>query len=609
MANADQRLVRTFWPYVRRQRKLIGGSFFALMLATMLRLLEPWPLSFAIDLIMAVMTGKEMSAPLPGTGNWGIESWLWACAISVIAIATLKATIGYLSIIGLAIAGSRVMSEMRRDLFAHLLRLPLAFHRQSRVGDLTLRLSNDIGMLREVTVTAMMPLLSSIVMLLGMFGVMLYIDWDLTLIALLPVPVLLWCTRRSGRKIRDVSRAQRKREGQMAAKATEYLAGIATVQALSLESASRKSFSGDDTRSMQQNVEVKRLSAGLERQVELLIAFATAIVLLGGTRDVLNGSMTPGNLLIFLSYLKNAFRPIREYAKYTGRLAKALTAGERITDLMGQQPAKVDRPDAVALGTSPPAILWQDVRFSYQDAARGISVLRGVSFAIPAGQSVAIVGPSGAGKSTLSSLLLRLYTPDSGQILIDGKDISHYTTRSIRQQTAYVPQENLLFGVTIRENIMLAAHTEITEEAMFAAAKLANAHDFILALPDGYDTVISERGSSLSGGQRQRIAIARAAIRNSPILVLDEPGVGLDSHNEYLVIEALLRLMQGRTTLMITHNMAFAARADRIVLLEQGQIAEQGSHEALMALDGRYAGMWHLQQRSQNEEHKQDEYA
>ncbi|ROP58165.1 ATP-binding cassette subfamily B protein [Enterobacter sp. BIGb0383] len=609
MTTPDQRLIHTFWPYIRRQRRLISGSFATLMLATLLRLLEPWPLSFAIDLIMAEMAGKKMVTRLPGTESWGIETWLWACAISVIAIATLKAAISYLSTIGLAIAGSRVMSEVRRDLFTHLLRLPLAFHRQARVGDLALRLSNDIGMLREVTVTAMMPLLSSIVMLLGMFGVMLYIDWDLTLIALLPIPVLLWSTRKSGQKIRDVSRAQRKREGKLAAKATEYMGGIATVQALSLEEATRKSFSGDDTRSMQQNVEVKRLSAGLERRVELLIAFATAIVLLDGTRDVLDGSMTPGNLLIFLSYLKNAFRPIREYAKYTGRLAKALTAGERITDLLAQQPAMVDRPDAVMLGATTPAIRWQDVRFSYQDAARETGVLCGVSFDIPAGQSVAIVGPSGAGKSTLSSLLLRLYSPDSGQILIDGKDISHYTTCSIRQQTAYVPQENLLFGVTVRENILLAAHAEVSEEAMFAAARLANAHDFILALPEGYDTVISERGSSLSGGQRQRIAIARAAIRDSPILVLDEPSVGLDSHNEHLVIDALLRLMRTRTTLVITHNLAFAARTDHIVLLEQGRIAEQGSHEALLALNGHYAGMWRLQQHSQDVEQKQDEYA
>lgn len=609
MINPDASLVRTFWPYIRTQRRLIGGSFAALMLTTMLRLLEPWPLSLAIDLIMAELAGKKMSTRLPGTESWGIESWLWACAISVIAIAALKAAFGYLSTIGLAIAGSRVLSEVRRDLFAHLLRLPLSFHRQARVGDLALRLSNDIGMLREVTVTAMMPLLSSVVMLLGMFGVMLYIDWDLTLIALLPIPILLWITRRSGKKIREVSRAQRKREGKLAAKATEYMGGIATVQALSLEEATCKNFSGDDTRSMRQNVEVKRLSAGLERRVELLIAFATAIVLLDGTRDVLDGSMTPGNLLIFLSYLKNAFRPIREYAKYTGRLAKALTAGERITDLMAQQPAQVDRPDAVARNAVPAAIRWQDVRFSYPDATPESGVLRGVSFDMPVGQSVAIVGPSGAGKSTLSSLLLRLYSPDAGQILIDGEDIRHYTADSIRRQIGYVPQENLLFGVTIRENITLAAHGQVNEAAMFAAARLANAHDFIMALPQGYDTVVSERGSSLSGGQRQRIAIARAAIRNCPILVLDEPSVGLDSHNEHLVIEALLRLMRGRTTLVITHNLAFAARTDRIMLLEQGKITEQGNHDTLLALNGQYADMWRLQQQSQDVEPHQHEYA
>jgi ATP-binding cassette subfamily B protein len=590
-------MLRLFLPYIRKQRRLLQSAFLALLLATGIRLQEPWPLAFAIDLILAQVSDRPVSGKLATYGDWSIQTGLWLCAGGVFVIAILKAAISYFSTIGLALAGSRVLSEIRLDLFAHLLHLPLKFHHQARTGDLTMRLVNDIAMLREVTVTALMPLLSSIVILLGMFGIMLFLDWKLTLITLLPLLLLVWMTRTASQKISHVSRGQRKREGALAAKAAEYLGGIATVQALSLESATMKSFRGDDAQSLQQNVQTKRLSAGLERRVDILIAFTTGVVLLNGAMEVLAGRMSPGDLLIFLSYLKNTFRPVREYAKYTGRLSKAITAGERIVDLLRHQPAIIERPNASELAATPGEIRFDNIDFSYQTtaAAEFKQTLQGASFYIPAGQSVAVTGPSGAGKSTLISLLLRLYDPGSGSIEIGGRDIRDYTLSSVRQRISYVPQDNLLFGITVRENINLAAHGEVTEEQTIAAARLANAHDFIMALPQGYDTVISERGSSLSGGQRQRIAIARAAIRQNSILILDEPGVGLDSKNENAVIEALSRLMHGRTSLVITHKLSFAAKADRILFLDQGTIVEQGTHDELLAKQGRYWELWQLQ--------------
>lgn len=591
------KMLRIFRPYIRKQRRLIQSAFLALLLATGVRLLEPWPLAFAIDLIMAEVTDTPVPSKLAAYGDWSIQTGLWFCAGSVFVIALLKAAISYFSTIGLAMAGSRMLSEVRLDLFAHLLRLPLRFHHQARTGDLTMRLVNDIAMLREVTVTALMPLLSSVVILLGMFSIMFFLDWKLTLITLLPLFLLIWMTRNTSQKISNVSRKQRKREGALAAKAAEYLGGIATVQALSLESATIKSFRGDDTQSLQQNVQSKRLSAGLERRVDILIAFATGLVLLNGAMEVLAGRMSPGDLLIFLSYLKNTFRPVREYAKYTGRLSKAITAGERIVDLLHHQPAITERPNAIELAATPSDIRFDNIHFSYQtEKTAGIKeTLQGTSFYLPSGQSVVVTGPSGAGKSTLISLLLRLYDPDSGHIEIDGRDIRNYTLASIRQRISYVPQDNLLFGISIRENINLAAHSKVTEEETIAAARLANAHDFIMALPQGYDTIISERGSSLSGGQRQRIAIARAAIRQNQILILDEPGAGLDSKNEKAVQEALSRLMHGRTSLIITHNLSFAARADLILFLDKGAIVEQGTHDALLANQGRYWELWQLQ--------------
>lgn len=595
-------LLRTFLPYIRQQKKLINGAFLALLLAAGMRLLEPWPVALAIDLILAEVSNSKVPSKLAVYADWNIQTGLWFCAGGVLVIALLKATIGYLSTVGLALAGSRVLSEVRQDLFAHLLRLPLMFHRQAKSGDLTMRLINDIAVLREVTITTLMPLLSSLVILVSMFAIMLYLDWQLTLLTLLPLLLLVWMTHHASKKIRHVSRGQRQREGALAAKVAEYISGVATVQALSLESATIKSFNGDDAHSLQQNVQSKRLSSSLERQVDILIAFTTALVLLKGAMEVLHGRMSPGDLLIFLSYLKNTFRPVREYAKYTGRLSKAAAAGERVVDLFNQQPAIADRPHARELVCTPSQIRFNNVQFGYQTAPLGGSsiILQDTSFTIPAGQSMAITGPSGAGKSTLISLLLRLYDPDSGQVEIDGRDIRDYTLESLRRQIGYVPQDNLLFGLSVRENITLAMPEEASEERLIAAAKLANAHQFIMALPQGYDTIISERGSSLSGGQRQRITIARAAIRQNQILILDEPGVGMDSKNEHAVMEALLRLMRGRTSLVVTHNLAFAAKTDGILFLDQGKIIEQGTHQALLAQQGRYWELWRLQQQTDN---------
>ncbi|WP_330986129.1 MULTISPECIES: ABC transporter ATP-binding protein [Enterobacterales] len=597
-SGSKARMFRIFLPYILKQKRVLQGAFLALLVATGIRLLEPWPLAFAIDLIVAEeISANNVPDKLAALASWSQHTSLWFCAGAVIVIAVLRASISYFSTVGLALAGSRVLSEIRLDLFTHLLRLPLKFHHQAKVGDLTMRLVNDIAMLREVTISALMPLLSSLIILLGMFGIMLFLDWKLTLVALLPLPLLVWMTRRASRKISDVSRGQRKREGVLAAKVAEYISGIATVQALSLESSTIKSLRADDAQSLRQNVQTKRLTSGLERRVDILLAFTTGMVLLNGSMDVLASRMSPGDLLVFLSYMKNAFRPVREYAKYTGRLSKAVTAGERIVDLLNQPPASGDRPNATVLATTPGDIRFHDVHFSYQteNAPAIASTLQGASFQLPAGQFVAITGPSGAGKSTLINLLLRLYDPDAGTIEIAGQDIRNYTIESIRQQIGYVPQDNLLFGITVRQNITLAAHGDVTEEETIAAAKLANAHDFIMALPQGYDTLISEKGHSLSGGQRQRIAIARAAIRNTPFLILDEPGVGLDSKNEALVIHALLRLMRGRTCLVITHNLSLAARADRILFIDNGTIAEQGTHDALLAMRGRYREFWQLQ--------------
>ncbi|WP_109077852.1 ABC transporter ATP-binding protein [Aggregatibacter kilianii] len=589
--------------YIRPERMLVSGALIALLLTTAMRLLKPLPLAFVVDHVLTPETTKHTTKQhgIIDTllASLDMTQLLWGCAAAVIVIALLTAATSYFSTVGLALAGSRILSRVRNDLFAHLQRLSLSFHSKARTGDLTMRLINDIGMLREAVITALMPMLANIFILLGMFGMMLYLNWQLTSVALLAIPLMWWSTTRASRKIHEVSRAQRKREGSLASKAAEYIASIRTVQSLSLEDETIRSFAGDDAASRQQNVQSKRLSAGLERRVDVIVAVITALVLLNGAHSVLNGGMSTGDLIIFMSYLNNSFRPVREYAKYAGRLSKALAAGERVVNLLDEEPEIKDKPNALVLAKPLGKIQFDHVNFAYEtDNGENPSVLNDIDFTIKPGEKVAIVGPSGAGKSTLTSLLLRLYEPKSGEVRLDDVNIQDYTIASLRSQIAIVPQDNLLFGLTVRENIALGAINDpehVTEENIIEAAKLANAHEFISALPQGYDTILSERGGSLSGGQRQRIAIARAAMNQSAVLILDEPTVGLDQENETYVIAALENLMLGRTTLMITHDLALAARTDRIIFVNNGIVEEQGSHAQLLAKGGNYANWWKMQ--------------
>jgi ATP-binding cassette subfamily B protein len=338
-------------------------------------------------------------------------------------------------------------------------------------------------------------------------------------------------------------------------------------------------------------VKAKRLAASLERSVDLLTAIAGALVLFYGTRLVLRKELTAGALLVFLAYLKNAFRPIQEFAKYTARLGKAAAAGERVLDLLQHVPEIRDLPGAVQAPAFRGTIRFENVSFAYEN---GQSLLRDVDVEVLPGQRIALVGPSGSGKSTLVSLVLRLYDPQHGRVLIDGRDIREFTLESLRSQISAVLQDNLLFASSVRENIAHGA-PDASPEAIIASAKLANAHEFVMTLPQGYDTVLGERGVTLSQGQRQRLAIARAAIRKAPILILDEPMTGLDKHNERAVVESLERLDYGCTTFLITHDMRHAARASSILYLEGGRILERGTHTELLGANGRYAALFRLQ--------------
>ena len=585
------RTLRRLRPYARTQWPLMAAGVLFILLEVAMRLLEPWPLKFILDDVITD-TPSEGSSGIPLIDGLGPEALLAVCVVAVALIAGLRALFSYLSTIALALAGNRVLTAVRADLYRHIQRLSLRFHHRARAGDLITRLVGDVGRLQDVAVTAALPLAANVLTVIGMAAVMLAINWQLALVALAIFPFFSPSLLRRGGRIRTVARAQRKREGEMAATASEALGAMRVVQALSLERAMEGRFARSNQASLRDGVKAKRLAAGLERRVDVLVGVGTALVLWFGALQVRSGAITPGDLVVFLMYLKTAFKPMRDVAKYTGRIAQAAASGERIVELLDEEVEVVDAPGALDVLWLRGDVRFEGVGFTYEDGH--VPALAGVDLEVPAGTRVGVVGPSGAGKSTVASLLLRLYDPTAGRVTIDGHDLRSMTLQSLRAQVAVVLQDSVLFGLTVRENIRLG-RADASDEEIEQAARLANAHGFVLALRDGYDAVLGERGATLSGGQRQRLAIARAALRDAPIVVLDEPTTGLDEANERVVGEALRRLGDGRTTFHITHALQTVADADLLVFVDAGRVVEQGTHDELMALGGRYAETYRLQ--------------
>lgn len=585
-ASPWRRLARHLGPDLARERRPIALATVALLAEVALRVAEPWPVKVLID---HVLGSAARPAWLPVALAPSTLAAL--CGVALLTIVGLRAGAAYVETIALALAANRVLTRLRGALFHRLQLLPLTYHQSSRAGDLTVRLTSDVGMLQDVTLTAALPLLADAGILVGMVSLMAWQQPVLTLVALLPMPLFLLRWRGAHRRIRDAARVQRRREGAMAATASESLSAIRTVQALSLTEVIGESFSRENQRTASQGVKAKRLSAGLERSVDVAIALSTALLLWYGTRLVLRQQMTAGDLLVFAAYLKTAFKPLQSFAKYTSRLGKASAAAERVLDVLDRTPGVVDPPHAVVAPPLRGEIQLEDLHFAYHAEA---PVLAGVSAHIRPGELVAIVGASGAGKSTLVHLLLRLYPPTRGRIIVDGRAVDTLTLASWRGQVGVVLQDTVLFAGTVRDNLTLGTAGR-SDAQVRAALRLANAEDFVTAMPQGLDTVLGERGATLSNGQRQRLSIARAVLRDPPVLVLDEPTVGLDEENEAAVCEALLRLARGRTTFLVTHALHLAARADRVLVLGSGRLVEDGTPSDLLRRGGAFAS-WYRDQ-------------
>lgn len=587
--------MRYLRPYMAGHWMLLLAGSTTLLAEILLRLLEPWPLKFIFDRVI-VPGPSQRPTGVAFADRMDPTLLLVLSAAALVAFIGLRALASYLSTVAFALAGNRVLTEVRADLYRHLQGLSLSFHTRARTGDLLTRVTGDVGRLQEVAVTAALPLTVNVTTLLGMVAVMLWMNWQLTLIALSAFPLFFLTMQRLTRRIRTVAQHQRRTEGALASLAAESLGAIEVVQAYSLEKRFEEAFTSQNKRNLKDGVKAKRLAAGLERKTDLLIALATGAALLFGARFVLRGALTPGDLIVFITYLKNAFKPMRDMAKHAGRLAQASASGERILDVLETVPDIQDADRAMKAPAFAGEIRFEHVTLAYSGRPE---VLIDLNLRIRPGQTVALVGESGAGKSTIAGLLLRLYDPDQGRVLIDGTDIRELTLDSVRGQIGIVLQDSVLFATTIRENIGYGAPAA-TDRDVEAAARVANAHNFITALPDGYDTVVGERGVTLSGGERQRIAIARAAIRRAPIIILDEPTRGLDPENEWEVLEALRRLAAARTTLHVAHALHTVQDADLILYLEGGRVAETGTHEQLMGARGRYWSMYSSQGRSRS---------
>ena len=555
-------------PHLPGQRLLLLGGAGLLLLEVGFRVLEPWPTKLVVDAVT-----RSLGADLPGTGPTASVQLLVALALATVSIVGMRALCNFGATVSFALGGSRVATALRARVFDHVQTLSRGYHGSSRSGDLVQRLVSDVGRLQDVAITAGMPLLANVVTLVAMLGVLFWIDPFMALVAVAAILVFLLLSRRSGPEITQAARKTRRSEGDLASIAQETLAGMTHVQAYGMEADRARHFGGSNKKSLKDGVQAKRLAAGLERRTDVVVGISTAAVLvLGGTR-VLQGAMTPGDLVIVLTYLKTAMKPLRDMAKYTGRIARATASGERVADLLDVQPEIVspERPAA-------PWPVRGEVTLSAVDLAYepGVPVLAGTDLRVRPGQHVALVGPSGSGKSTVASLLLRLVDPDGGSVRLDGVDLRELDLAWLRSQVALVQQEAVVFSGTVEDNIR-QGRPDATDAEVAEAARRARVTEFTDALPDGLRSPVTERGSNLSGGQRQRISLARAFLRDAPVLVLDEPTTGLDPDNVVLVSEAIADLARSRTCVVITHDAATARQADRVVVLERGRVTWDGA--------------------------------
>ncbi|HWC19554.1 MAG TPA: ABC transporter ATP-binding protein [Terriglobales bacterium] len=551
-------------------------------------LLEPWPLKIVLD---NIFSAKKASGWLEkfvhSTIGFDKLAILKFACLAVICIAVLDAVCSYAEKYLTTSVGQWVTHDLRLALYSHLQRLSLAYHDQRRTGDLISTVTSDIDSIQTFITSGLLGVLINLITLIGMVSVMFYINWLFTLIALSIAPLLFTIVYTYTRRIKKAARAVRKKESEIVSVIEEVLGSMRVVKAFAREDYEVKRLDEESLEGVEIALHARSLKARLAPVVQVIVAVGTCLVLWFGGRL----AVTSGTLVLFVIYLSKMYKPMQELSKMTDSYSKALVGYERIQEILETDKEVKDLPKAKPAPRFKGKIQFDHVSFSYSPES---PILEDLSFTIEPGQVAAFVGPTGAGKTTVISLIPRFYDPIAGKVKIDGIDVRNLRQRSLREQISFVLQDTILFRGPIWQNILYGRPSAGRDEIL-RAAELANVAEFVDRLPEGYDTIVGERGVTLSGGQRQRVAIARAIIRNTPILLLDEPTSGLDAASEKLVVEALDRLMQGKTVITIAHRLSTVRSANVIFVIKDGRLLERGTHEELVRRGGLYAELERLQ--------------
>ncbi|CAN5518145.1 ABC transporter ATP-binding protein [soil metagenome] len=573
-------------------RRWLAIVFVAMVIEILMSLAAPWPLKLVLD---DALGRHELPSWLEWAHDMGVARHTLGVAmfagIATLVIAVIGGVATYIDNFYSTSIGQWVANDLRIRIYEHLHRLSLAFYDDAETGALLSTITSDVSTVQSFASSSTLDIAVDIVTIVFMLGLMIWLDWDFTLIAVALMPFLLLFVFRFKKAVKTVTREVRVRQSEILAVAQEGLGSMRAVQAFGRQDLEVAHMTSASRASVDAALRARRIKSLLSPVVAIAVALCTGIVLWKGTALIVAGTMTAGALTVYLAYLSKFFKPVQDLASMASTIAQTTVALERIQKILSADDIIHEHPNAADPGRVDGRISFEHVAFGYGKEA---PVLRDVSFTIEPGQIVGIVGPTGSGKSTVVSLVPRFYDPTAGRVLIDGVDIKTFTLAGLRTQVGFVLQETVLFRGTIRENIAYGK-PGASDDEVIAAAKLANADEFISRMPNGYDSLVGERGDTLSGGQRQRIGIARAVIRNSPIMILDEPTAALDTESERLVIEGLERLMQGRTVIMIAHRLSTIRNADKIIVLKDGVVVEEGSNDDLVARGGVYADLHRIQ--------------
>ncbi len=550
----------------------------AMITLTLIELIRPWPLKIIFDYVLLdhpVPDGLAFASPL---FEFEKPKAVVLVASALVVIACLRGAFAYVQSFQTALIGNHLASVLRTKLFAHLQRLSITFHSQSRMGELLTKISGDTGSVKTFFSDSALALVSHFLVIACTFAVMFAMNWKLATVVLGTFPLLVGTIAVLHRQASRVQRSQRKKQEAITSRITEALGSVQLIQAFGRERHEQERFESENDAYLEDSLQNARIESAAARAVEITSAIGTCAVILYGSLLVLDDKMSPGSILVFSSYLHGLYRPIRRLVKQTVRLSRLQVSIERMSEILSLEDGIKESPNAIRTATIAGDVVFENVSFAYQDNSE---VLSDVSFQLRHGERLAVVGASGAGKSTLIGLLLRLFDPKSGSVSLDGIDLREYQVEFLRNQISVVLQDSMLFGSTVAENIGYG-NLGATQNDIVEAAKLAHADEFIQQLPEGYSTLLGGRGATLSGGQQRRLAIARALVRNAPILILDEPMTGLDVESESRVTEGIERLMRNKTCILITHDLAAAANYDQVVVLDEGKVLRCGTPDSVL---------------------------